>query len=528
MTARMSPSSSERTHLSIREVLEVLVEEFPDVTISKIRFLESRGLIHPERTPAGYRRFYRSDIERLRFILQEQREEGRSLKVIKGRLERQTPYEPSLFELSADEPFADLPAFERSLATVPAERRPASAAPPLGGEAMAEAAAIVPARAAAVAGVAAAGSNGRSNGLGYSELAGTGPAAAGSLARAVAAEARPGEMGAARRPSDASRRRGDEPPGPGSSGRAASGGHAGENERPGAGTGRPAHAAGRSNDPPARRPEAGGPPAEHTAEPATAEQAAPPGVPTPAGASGQPGAGPNAEDIEAAVAPQLAPGAHTAGRAAPARRGGGERGEGAAERSTRSGAASGRHGRPSTSDEDAAVATAAVRPDRATGAEAAEPAGGGGGGAEAAARIGAPSSLLRGIHHVVTGASFSSEELAVAAGVAPAVVEELVECGLIAGRDVAGIRVYDEDALLVARVAGAFRRFGIEGRHLKSLKHAAEREAGLFAQVVTPLLRQRNPQSHERAVTDLQEMSELGAALRAHFLQAELRQLTGG
>jgi hypothetical protein len=172
------------------------------------------------------------------------------------------------------------------------------------------------------------------------------------------------------------------------------------------------------------------------------------------------------------------------------------------------------------------VATAAVRPDRATATEAAEPPGGGE--AETAGRIGAPSPLPRGIHHVVTGASFSSEELAVAAGVAPAVVEELVEYGLIAGRDVAGIRVYDEDALLVARVAGAFRRFGIEGRHLKSLKHAAEREAGLFAQVVTPLLRQRNPQSHERAVTDLQEMSELGAALRAHFLQAELRQLTGG
>jgi hypothetical protein len=46
--------------------------------------------------------------------------------------------------------------------------------------------------------------------------------------------------------------------------------------------------------------------------------------------------------------------------------------------------------------------------------------------------------------------------------------------------------------------------------------------------VVTPLLRQRNPQSHERAVTELAEMAELGASLRAHFLQAELRQLTGG
>ncbi len=128
----------------------------------------------------------------------------------------------------------------------------------------------------------------------------------------------------------------------------------------------------------------------------------------------------------------------------------------------------------------------------------------------------------------MTGASFSGEELAVAAGVEAALVDELVEYGLIAGREVAGVRVYDEDALLVARVAGAFARFGIEPRHLKSLRHAAEREAGLYAQVVTPLLRQRNPQSHERAVNELHEMCELGASLGAHFVRLELRQLTGG
>ncbi|CAN5746907.1 MerR family transcriptional regulator [soil metagenome] len=74
-------------HLSIGEVLSLLQDEFPDITISKIRFLESQGLIDPERTPSGYRKFYETDIERLRWILVQQRENFLPLKVIKERLE---------------------------------------------------------------------------------------------------------------------------------------------------------------------------------------------------------------------------------------------------------------------------------------------------------------------------------------------------------------------------------------------------------------------------------------------------------
>ncbi|HEY6474010.1 MAG TPA: MerR family transcriptional regulator, partial [Acidimicrobiales bacterium] len=76
----------ERTHLSIGEVLSLLREEFPDVTISKIRFLESQGLVDPERTPSGYRKFYDHDVDRLRWILRQQREHFLPLKVIRGRL----------------------------------------------------------------------------------------------------------------------------------------------------------------------------------------------------------------------------------------------------------------------------------------------------------------------------------------------------------------------------------------------------------------------------------------------------------
>src|SRR5580700_10828116 len=87
MSTTIGRSSDSRSYLSIREVLQLLIADFPDVTISKIRFLESRGLIHPERTPSGYRKFYEGDVERLRWILRQQREHFLPLKVIKGRLE---------------------------------------------------------------------------------------------------------------------------------------------------------------------------------------------------------------------------------------------------------------------------------------------------------------------------------------------------------------------------------------------------------------------------------------------------------
>ncbi|HEX4490490.1 MAG TPA: MerR family transcriptional regulator [Acidimicrobiia bacterium] len=76
-----------RAHVSIGDVLNQLRDEFPEVTISKIRFLESQGLVDPERTPSGYRKFYANDVERLRWILREQREHFLPLKVIKDRLE---------------------------------------------------------------------------------------------------------------------------------------------------------------------------------------------------------------------------------------------------------------------------------------------------------------------------------------------------------------------------------------------------------------------------------------------------------
>lgn len=72
--------------LSIGEVINLLRDDFPDVSVSKIRFLESQGLIDPDRSGSGYRQFDGTDVARLRFILQQQRDHFLPLKVIKSKL----------------------------------------------------------------------------------------------------------------------------------------------------------------------------------------------------------------------------------------------------------------------------------------------------------------------------------------------------------------------------------------------------------------------------------------------------------
>lgn len=84
MTAAGRP---QRDGLSIGAVLAQLRGDFPDVTISKIRFLESEGLVRPGRTPSGYRQFSPADVERLRFVLSAQRDHYLPLKVIKEQLD---------------------------------------------------------------------------------------------------------------------------------------------------------------------------------------------------------------------------------------------------------------------------------------------------------------------------------------------------------------------------------------------------------------------------------------------------------
>jgi DNA-binding transcriptional MerR regulator len=281
---------AERSHLSIGEVLSLLQDDFPDVTISKIRFLESQGLLDPERTPSGYRKFYEPDIERLRWILRHQRDHFLPLKVMKDRLEDAAAQGLSV---PPDEPPAAPPATPPSLFEE-------QDAPPI-------------------------------------------PAAP------VAASPR------------------EEPPVAPSSSRGA---------RP-----------------------------------------APTMPPLPARPSANP----------------LDPGP--------------------------------------------------------------------------------------------TGVSFTLEELADASGLTQRQLGELVRYGLLSGHSAAGDTFYDGDALIVARTAAGFGRFGIEARHLRMYKVAAEREAGFMEQVVMPLLKQRNPTARQQAADNLGELAGLGEQLRSALLRTSLRDL---
>lgn len=95
---------------SIGQVLKILSEEFPDVSISKIRFLESEGLITPERAPSGYRKYRDADIQRLRYILDVQKNHYLPLKVIREHLDAlDAGQEPPALETPTPEPVEPSP-----------------------------------------------------------------------------------------------------------------------------------------------------------------------------------------------------------------------------------------------------------------------------------------------------------------------------------------------------------------------------------------------------------------------------------
>ena len=273
----MSETGGDRPFLSIGEVLDQLKVDFPDVTISKIRFLESQGLVDPERTPSGYRKFYEGDVARLRWILRQQREHFLPLKVIKDRLERE-------------------------------------------GEA--------------------------------------------ALDDTITLFAEP-------------------------------------------------------EDTPAPAVE------EHSAAPVDHE-VRPAATPRTTGRGSQPG-------------PEVEP-------------------------------------------------------------------------------------LLSGL----SSATFTREELANASGCDEAALADLERYGLLTGKTVGGSSYFDEESLIVARLAAAFARHGVEPRHLRMYKMAAEREAGFFQQVVLPGMRQRDPAGRRQSLETLADLVRLGDGLRGSILRQALRSYVEG
>jgi hypothetical protein len=120
-------------------------------------------------------------------------------------------------------------------------------------------------------------------------------------------------------------------------------------------------------------------------------------------------------------------------------------------------------------------------------------------------------------------ASFTLDELALVSELDAEELRELERFGILAGqRPVGGVVYYDQDALAVARLAAGFKRYGVEARHLRMYKTAAERESAFFEQVVMPMLKQRNPEARRQAADTIAELSRLGARLRAALLQRAL------
>jgi DNA-binding transcriptional MerR regulator len=123
-----------------------------------------------------------------------------------------------------------------------------------------------------------------------------------------------------------------------------------------------------------------------------------------------------------------------------------------------------------------------------------------------------------------SAASLTLEELASATGLTPERIRDLERFGLLQGRSFGGAVAYDEEALIVANLCAGFERFGVEARHLRMYKTSAEREAGVFEQLVLPLLKQRNPQARQQAYDALNELTRLGEGLRAAMLRQALRE----
>jgi DNA-binding transcriptional MerR regulator len=119
--------------------------------------------------------------------------------------------------------------------------------------------------------------------------------------------------------------------------------------------------------------------------------------------------------------------------------------------------------------------------------------------------------------------SFTVTELCASTGVSAEQLAELESYGLLAPRRGAGIARYSHGDAQIVRSAAGFLSRGVEARHLRAWRQAVDREAALFDQLVLPLMRQRNPIARQQAAATLDELSALGADLRAALLQGALK-----
>lgn len=126
-----------------------------------------------------------------------------------------------------------------------------------------------------------------------------------------------------------------------------------------------------------------------------------------------------------------------------------------------------------------------------------------------------PSELRLSRHELLRASGLSADQLA-----------ELEQYGLVTSR--AGSTYFDGDALLIAKIVAQISRYGLEARHLRPVKAAAEREVGLVEQVVSPMSRQRAPGARGQAQAAARELASLSVRLHAALVSAGLRRALRG
>jgi DNA-binding transcriptional MerR regulator len=127
---------------------------------------------------------------------------------------------------------------------------------------------------------------------------------------------------------------------------------------------------------------------------------------------------------------------------------------------------------------------------------------------------------------VLAGSTFTRHELAKAADMAVSEIEALDKFGLLpVATRTAGTDLYGERAVKVARLARQMLRFGLEPRHLRMYRTFADREAALFSQLVDPLMRRRDAESHRQARSRAKDLARLGDEMRDVLLAEAMRDV---
>ncbi len=533
---------SERTFLSIGDVLNLLKSDFPDITISKIRFLESQGLLDPERTPSGYRKFYEDDVDKLRWILRQQRENFLPLKVIKGKLHG-VPEEVNdkviqprldftgsatdtvasqsgvLVDESRDETLAVRTIKEQ--VTEPSFKSPKE---PYASLTRQNGPLLAPRNSQQDSKLET------SRNMEFSAI---------EQERKTVAEAEVHASTARQsvivNPTKHATKvvdiAGDtDIPSPATADRD---GHAVTREDRNLPISTPVgNTATVSNTAPASR----SGPAGNTAtvsKTATVSNSGPEGNTAPVSNSGP--AGNTATVSNTAPVSNSGPAGNTAPKKPPqttqdlrqAREALGLATPPAGKDASESRQALGLTGPPTSKDlshsgqaDDPNPTTKANMQDNISRQ--------GLGISPDKGEIEQTKSSQSAADDPEEDVNLTLSELANAAGLHSSAIEELMQYGLISGSVVAGTTFFTQDALTVARLAAGFSKYGIDPRHIRIYKLAAEREVGLFEQVVVPILKQRNPDAKRQARQSLVELSRLGQQMRTAMVRAVLNSLDKG